>query len=83
MNYKRYKKYIIVDAKNYRPMVFQDDQFVYAETERSRQPFALKIYTYNKARKLIKQSTEFRNKNNFIFTQYILMPIGPKLKINP
>lgn len=78
MNYKNYKYYIVVDEKN-KPMAFDKDQFYYCESELNRSPFALKYYTKKQARKLIRQSNDWRIGNGFDAVGFKLMPIGNKI----
>lgn len=80
MNHKRYKKYIVVNEFG-RPMTFLGDQFIYAETERRRSPVALQSYTHEEAKDLIKQTVEYKIKNNFSVGEYWLIPIGRRLKV--
>lgn len=74
MNYKRFKKYIVVD-ENYCPMSYDRNQFVYCNTEQNRRPFPVKIYTLKQAKELIKKTCEWRAKQGFLMGNYYLMPI--------
>lgn len=81
MNYKRFKRYIVVDEEN-RPMAYEDygkklGQFYYCQSERNRRPFPLKTYTFCEAKKLIKKTHAFRRSNFFQeqTDKYYLMPI--------
>ncbi len=80
MNIKRYKKYIVVN-EDYKPMTFQDEQFVFNEIHLNRNPFPVVLYTYEKATELIKLTIEYRIKNNFTLGEYYLMPVAPQLPI--
>lgn len=74
MNYRNYTHYIVVDS-NRKPMSFHDNQFVYNESDRHRRPFPVQLYTHKEAKDLIKKSTDYRLKNNFSPTKYMLMPV--------
>ena len=82
MNYKRFKKYIVVDADN-TPMAFCDfgkrgGQFCYCQSEECRRPFALEVYSLEKARGLINKTIEFRRGMKFNDGEgkkYFLMPV--------
>ena len=79
MNYKKFKRYIVVNA-NRQPMAFstidkKGGQFFFCNTEEARRPFALKSYTLKQARDLIKKTLEWRSKKGLESGQYYLMPI--------
>lgn len=82
MNRRIFKNYIVVCKQELRPMSFEwysqsksSGQFCYAETEIARRPFALAVYTLQEANRLIQISEEFRFKNNYEETGYLLMPV--------
>lgn len=79
MNFKNYKKYIVVDEDN-RPMTFEVNQFCYCTNHQGRNPFPVNLYSYEEAMELIKKTIEYRTKNEFSIGTYNLMPVGPKLK---
>jgi hypothetical protein len=71
-------KYIVVDENN-KPMAFEEDQFCYVPSmgRRVGRPSSFKLESYSKeeAMRLIKKSHEYREKNNFSYTELYLMPI--------
>lgn len=81
MNYKNYKKYVVVDEKD-RPMSFQvqdkqGGQFVYCSTETSRRPVPIEAYSLKMARLLIKQSHSWRKLKGYgdQLEKYFVMPL--------
>ncbi len=82
MNLKNYAKYIVVDIDQ-RPMTFCERQFYHADDETHRLPLAIELYSEKTARELIKKSIKYRISQNFPIGEYLLMPIGKKLKQKP
>lgn len=81
MNYKRFKKYIVVDESG-RPMAYSPfdkngGQFCYCHTEKWRRPYALEVYSLKKAKALIVKSNEWRKAKSFDTQdgKYLLMPV--------
>lgn len=79
MNFKKFKKYIVVNEEN-RPMSFKGNQFVYCQTHHNRSPFPLKLYSKEQAEYLIKKTVEYRIRRGFNVTDYNLIPVAPKIK---
>lgn len=63
-------KYIVVDEKNGKPMVFHQDQFVFVNRFHRRNAIPLRTYTEKQFKKLVRKSNEFRDAKNFDIGKY-------------
>jgi hypothetical protein len=75
-NLKKFKKFIICDADYGIPMSFSGEQLCFCTHEGwDDNDFPVKLYSYRRAKQLIKVSIDFRESNGFSPGNYVLFPV--------
>lgn len=75
-NLKIFKKFIVIDADNEIPMSFDGDQFCYCTNDSWQDDhFPVRLYSYKRAKELIRRSNSYRIKNKMSPNNFKLMPV--------